>query len=299
MSALFNKYVLRRVLCPICNSLSLLMFEHLDISKKKVELFKCVNCGHGFYPNTFSEQSIKAIYENDYATEYLDDSVPHSLRKIQYKEDVSTLIALLEKSSINVNGNLSIIDIGCSSGEYLESMPKFWSKFGFEVNPAIIQILKNKKNEFIFYDNLETVSEKFDIITMRGVIEHLTDYEVLLRFFANNLKKDGFLFISATPDFNSPCAVIYKENWSQVVAPEHINQFTAASLQILLAKANLVLKSLIYPYFEGPYQNWDLDKKLFLTNLGKQTKCVSKEELRHPFPGNMMTALFQKVIFEN
>ena len=82
------------------------------------------------------------------------------------------------------------------------------------------------------------------MITLRGVIEHMQDHQPLIDLLARALRPQGLLFISATPDFSSPCAALYREQWNQIACPEHIHQFTPASLSYLLARAGLVLRAL-------------------------------------------------------
>ena len=39
------------------------------------------------------------------------------------------------------------------------------------------------------------------------------------------LKKNGYLYVSATPDFSSIGASMYKSHWNQTACPQHIHQF--------------------------------------------------------------------------
>ena len=124
---------------------------------------------------------------------------------------------------------------------------------------------------------------------MRGVIEHIQVLDKVVKNICNKIKKRGGLFITATPNFESICSILYKEQWNQVKAPEHIHHFTSASLAILFMKHGLVLKNYEFQYIDTPYQKWDMDKKIFLDN----TKKIKK--LSHAFPGNMITAYFEKI----
>ena len=144
---------------------------------------------------------------------------------------------------------------------------------------------------------MSEIEDKYDLVTMRGGIEHVGDHRNLISFLDRQLKIGGHLYICATPDFASPGAIIYKEYWGQIASPEHIHQFTPASLQILLSKANLVMKELHHPYIGTPYENWESDKLVFLENLELEnsTKSSSAERFKHAFPGNMMSVIFEKV----
>ncbi len=198
-----------------------------------------------------------------------------------------------------VPNNLSVIDIGCSSGEYLDAMPAGWQKHGYEVNPVLLNHLKSTRPDYLIFENLKEVNRKFNLVTLRGVIEHIPNHDGLLNFLERNLSDEGIVFISATPDFSRPGAVISGASWGQIVAPEHIHQFTPASLQILLSKVGLVMKSLQHPYLGTPYANWEEDKLAFLKNLeGLDLKTTGAKQsfIKHPFPGNMMSVVFQRIL---
>ena len=279
--------------CPICKGISHYRFSHKDFFGKDVRLFKCSACGHGTYDEDYSPEQFASIYKSEYAEDYVCNSESHEYRKDQYLQDLKFFSGLMQ-------GDLKVLDLGCSSGEYLDAMPLTWIKFGYEVNPELIKHLVSNRPEYRIINSLSATDEKFDLITLRGVIEHIPDHHELLEFLNRNLLIGGKLFISATPDFSSPCAMLYAENWNQIVAPEHIHQFTPASLQVLLKRAGLVMKALAHPYMGTPYENWTQNKSAFMTNVALvDNPLLEKSEndaFRHPFPGNMMSVIFEKVV---
>lgn len=242
--------------------------------------------------NSWTNSQFNSIYGVDYAADYLDSTDTHLQRRALYVLDLNVLIEFVSKE-------ISVMDYGCSSGEYLDAMPETWIKSGYEVNKELTSILKSTRAKYSIFGEVSEIEGCFDLITMRGVIEHIPDHKNLIEFLNEQLKIGGLLYISATPDFSSPCAVQYKSNWGQIVAPEHIHQFTPASLQILLSASGLVMKALYHPYLGTPYENWESDSKLYLYNNvhEKKSDFSSKESdpYRHPFPGNMMSIVFQKI----
>lgn len=276
--------------CPICRGKTSGFFKHRDLFSGTIKIYKCRDCGHGSYQKKFSSQQFNSIYQVEYAQDYLDMSEPHELRKVQYKLDLELLGKLID-------GDLNVLDIGCSSGGFLDAMPGNWTKNGQEVNPELIKHLTLARPEYKVFRELSEIRGEFDLITMRGVIEHIEEHSALISFLSGHLKPSGHLYICATPDFTSPAAIIYKQHWGQIVTPEHIHQFTPASLQILLSQAKLVLKELHHPYLGTPYENWGKDKRFFLENLEieKSALISSVNQFTHAFPGNMMSVIFEKV----
>ncbi len=178
-------------------------------------------------------------------------------------------------------------------------MPEGWEKSGYEVNPVLVKILETTHPNYAIYNNESDIQGNFDLVTLRGVIEHIPNHASLIELLNNQLRVGGFLYISATPDFSSPCAVLYKSYWGQIVTPEHIHQFTPASLQILLSKSGLVMKALYHPYIGTPYENWKTDSQDFLSNKEVADLAGANQEKlkisKHPFPGNMMSVIFEKI----
>ncbi len=281
----------KNINCVICNSLSYEFYKYKDIFKKTVTMYKCLTCGHGFHGEKYSSSQLKNIYNFEYAEGYIGSKSKKLFddRQKQYKLDIINLLSLIKKKK------LTILDYGCSTGLYLSSMPNNWLKHGYEINKTEIPYIYKNNSKVTVYNNLKDVNKKFDLITMRGVIEHMQDHSDLISFLNKRLKIGSYLYISATPDFSSPCASVYNEYWNQVMCPQHIHQFSNTSLSIMLARARLVLYDIKHEYQNTPYAKWNKDKKLFLKNIKFKGKRKFFFNTKHAFPGTMMSALFQKV----
>lgn len=272
--------------CPICAHVAYPYFSYSDFFGHDIQLAKCLNCGHGFHAHAYVSEQFDKMYAAQYARDYLtNETESFQQRQIQYSQDIDLL---LESETTRPH---RVLDFGCSSGFYLQAMPSEWKKSGLEVNPVHVAHLREKFPSFSIYSDLEDVKETFDLITLRGVIEHIPDHSTLIGFIREHLETDGLLYISATPDFSSACAALYHESWNQISCPEHIHQFTSASLCLLLARAGLVLRSLHHPYLGTPYANWEKDSRCFLDAAAGNASING----RHASCGNMMSAIFKKV----
>ena len=281
--------------CPICSGSGFKFFDHSDYFSETVSLFKCINCGHGFYSKPYTTEQLKELYQESYAENYLNQDITlNKQRHLQYSLDVELLLKI---SKLDKDSKIKVLDYGCSSGSYLDAMPALWSKSGFEVNPFHINYLRTNKPNIEVFNDLECIDGGLDLVTMRGVIEHIPVYGEVIDFLNKRLKLGATLFISATPDFSSVCASLYKEHWNQVCCPVHIHQFTATSLSLLFAQAGFVLEALHHPYQDTPYADWVNDSNDFIFNFKNSSNQAesSPKRMRHAFPGNMMSLLFRKV----
>jgi SAM-dependent methyltransferase len=281
---------MKQLTCTICKSVSYPFYEYKDFFGEPVCLFKCLNCGHGMHDRQYTAAQFSEIYRADYAADYLvKENALYQQRQVQYALDVELLLECRKFGSVRV------LDYGCSSGGYLDAMPSEWDKSGFEVNPYHIKYVRENKTHITVFDNVAEIDCQFDLITMRGVIEHIPDHTELITFLGRHLAPDGAVFITATPDISSVCATLYKGKWSQVVCPEHIHQFSSTSLSILLARAGLVLRSLNHPYIETPYADWEKDKLCFSNNFLMLSHDSNADIAPiHAFAGNMISALYEK-----
>lgn len=258
------------------------------------DLYKCNGCGHGFFhPGISGQEELNRFYDEAYAQDYSPEVQNESFikRKKQYELDLSYLREFLPDAPVNV------LDFGCSTGQFLKAMPDHWQKSGLEVNPYEIEFIrKNYKNIRVYGDVKELKPNSYDVITLRGVIEHLFAFEELFSVIRMSLKKNGTVYICATPDFNSPCSIVYRERWNQIGAPLHYHQFTAASLAILFAQNGFGLKGMHYDYIRTAYADFRADALAFVNNVKARSKNQKLQGTQHAYPGTMITAVFEDIV---
>jgi len=257
-------------------------------------MYRCTRCGHGFFsPGVESAAELATLYGASYGADYLPDPANERFRQrlTQYALDVRTLDPFLMQSRPRV------LDFGCSTGLYLKAMPDRWERCGYEINRTETDYIRSHFPELVIYNALEEVpAAAFDCVTLRGVIEHLFDFDGLFDLLDRCLCRDGMVFISATPDFDSPAARAYGAHWNQVCVPFHYHQFTAASLAHLMAYHGYALRLLEHQYLGTPYACPDRDGTAFVANVralagGRGTPA----DTTHAYPGTMLAALFARM----
>ena len=283
--------------CPICRKRAE-YWESIRGETKKTknqtfDLYKCSSCGHGFYhPGFNSEKDLIKYYDEDFAIDYNPEIMTQDfiLRRKQYIKDTELLKTYLKKRYI------TILDYGCSTGQLLEMMPCCWRKHGYEISEFKINYMrKNCKKIKVVMDLAKLKRSEYDVIVLRGVIEHLFDFKTLFGVLSRSLKKDGLIFICATPNFASPCAVLYGRDWNLLrVAPFHYHQFTPTSLSILFARHGFCMVGLHHPYLGTPYAKGS-DGGVFVRNVRRLNKNNIRGGSCHAYPGNMMSCVFKKV----
>ena len=123
-----------------------------------------------------------------------------------------------------------LLDVGAGTGDFLAvAKKKGWKVKGIE--PEISAREKaSKKGIKLYEDSTHFKSEKFDVITMWHVLEHVPDLKAQIIELELLLKKNGLLII-AVPNFKSYDAEYYKEFWAAYDVPRHLYHFSRNSFK--------------------------------------------------------------------
>lgn len=274
----FKKNLILRKKCPCCLSIK----KKVTWAKynKNFKAVRCTKCDFIYIENILNHKALNNYYDN-YIDFRLKNKIKLAQRKKMYEIDLEYL-NLYKKSG-------RLLDIGCSHGGFLKVLQKKYNSFGIDIDSEAIKIAKKNKNlkKKLFNFNLSEVKNKlgkFDIVILRGVIEHVENPKEYFKQIYKILNKNGIIFISATPNVNSPCAIVFKDRWNQFDPIQHINLFSSLTLAKLAKKFNLKLIGEHYPYLNTPYENFKIDIENFLNNKG----------VSPPFWGSMMTLVFKK-----
>lgn len=160
----------------------------------------------------------------------------------QYKRVYENFVEELEQALIDKKNNfrgLKVLDIGCFTGEFLEILKKRGADvYGIELQDDAVKIANKKLGMRVYKADVmgnEFPNMKFDIISLLGLIEHVTDPIRLLMRCSKLLKKDGILLIQ-TPNSGSFFAKVMKKYWPPYAPVEHIHLFSQKSLEIVLER---------------------------------------------------------------
>lgn len=160
-------------------------------------------------------------------------------------------------------GSGRLLDVGCGTGEFLTLFdPKKWKLTGVEVNPHLTKSLKaNFSYIHIITNTIETfiARNKFEVITLWHVLEHLTYPEDVLKKLKSFLAPNGWLFIEV-PQANSLSRILFRSEWNLLLTPEHTFFWTARALSTFLSNNGFVVKQVAFrgfmSSFTGSLGNW-------------------------------------------
>jgi|SRR3989344_4925155 len=109
-----------------------------------------------------------------------------------------------------IKDNDKLLDFGCGIGYFFDYLIK--KKKRKNVEYVGYDTARYKENyDFPFYTDLKKIKDKFDIITMFQVIEHikLEEMDKLLDWIKEHLKEDGMLIIT-TDNIENPFIIFWQ-----------------------------------------------------------------------------------------
>ena len=145
----------------------------------------------------------------------------------------------------------TLLDIGSGTGDFLSASKQYnISSIGTEPNEQARTLSRKKGNTVV--KNLDEIpNQKFDVITLWHVLEHVHDPATYLEKINSLLNENGLLLI-AVPNYKSYDCTYYKNNWAAFDVPRHLWHFSKPGMKKLLEEQNLIIttyKSLPFDSF--------------------------------------------------
>jgi len=216
---------------------------------KGYDVAVCTNCGAGYAGKIPAQSVFDAYYSAMSKYEHGERDGAVSAQDVDiFSKNADVLVPHLKISD-------SIADIGCATGALLAEFKRrgFKNVTGFDPSPACCATARRLYDIEVrpsTINGLASVTQKFDVVMMTGVLEHLCDVESSLRTLICMLKPGGRLFL-AVPD-----ASHYHKWFSapyQFFSMEHVNFFAPLSLSNLLARHGLSTSFIRrFPRYLGP-----------------------------------------------
>ncbi|MGB8887749.1 MAG: methyltransferase domain-containing protein [Candidatus Korobacteraceae bacterium] len=142
----------------------------------------------------------------------------------------------------------ALLDLGCSSGAFLESLKdEQWKLYGVEMSAESAKLAEERSGAHVFVgDVLEAPfrRESFDVITCFDVLEHLYEPRRVMAKVGEWLKPGGIFYV-LVPNIDSAEAHVFGTYWHGLELPRHLFHYSPASLRNLANKAGLSEVSLV------------------------------------------------------
>ena len=224
--------------CDLCGSSEFMNYCNLE-GKTKRSVFICKKCSLTYLYPIPSVDELNDFYRQDYRKKYSQQNFVTN-EVVAYEQKRATRVTEMVRRYFNKDTS-KILDIGCSSGTLLKNLYKLSSHcelYGIEMNDNYRKFIvdsgiANQNN--ITNDNITMYcsgqKNKFDLITIVHVLEHLKNPKDVLMSIYRLLKDDGILYVEV-PNLKTP----YNNLREKYFAIYHLTYFTDFTLRKMLEK---------------------------------------------------------------
>lgn len=259
-----NNHGFEIINCDFCNSSD---FSEIMSSKDyynqipgEYHIVKCNNCGliytnprptkqniAEYYPDNAGYYEPKAANFNNFRNRIIyriyREYMNYPGRKNFFVKILLLPVFLWIYRDIKISGipkfkkHGNLLDVGCSYGSFLYKMKYLgWSVSGLEFNKKAADYGRNylklniKNADFDFFET----NEKYDVITLRMVLEHVfSPKDTLLKVY--KLLNNNGQIIFSIPDFNGFESKLYKNYAYTLQLPTHLTHFTPETIKKYLS----------------------------------------------------------------
>ena len=146
----------------------------------------------------------------------------------------------------------SILDVGAGTGDFLKVCKKGgWKITGIEPSEKAREFAKSK-NLVLQKDISQIKDEKFDVITLWHVLEHIPNLMEYIKQLKKLLKPNGTLII-AVPNYKSYDAIYYKEYWAAFDVPRHLWHFSKKAISEIFSHVEMKVEKILPMKFDSYY----------------------------------------------
>jgi 2-polyprenyl-3-methyl-5-hydroxy-6-metoxy-1,4-benzoquinol methylase len=243
--------------CPVCDKSSFsnyLNVEDYTVSHREFTIQQCNSCYFLFTNPRPSEDEIGAYYQSqDYISHH--DEAKDVMSKIYTSVRDYTIgqkVKMINEQSLTKG---TLLDIGCGTGNFLGAIKENgWKVFGTEPDSGAREVASKRVGASIFQDIRTDAlqAQKFDVITLWHVLEHVHQLNETLEWLTKHLNENGTIII-AVPNPQSFDASKYGRFWAAYDVPRHLYHFTKGSMKQLLEKHQMYIQKILPMWFDSFY----------------------------------------------
>ncbi len=229
------------LVCPICSSnhfKPLMIARDYTVTQGDFSLQQCTTCEFVITNPRPDQNSIGQYYQSDKYISHTGSG----------KNLVDRIYLLARNYTLYSKYKLikrykalgSILDYGCGTGAFLRYMQQHnWQIAGVEPSEAAGKIA-SKATKTEIHRDLQRVTNKFDVVTLWHVLEHVHSLNEKLIEIKDHLERDGIVIV-AVPNCKSLDAKKYGAFWAGYDVPRHLWHFSISNMKILLANNGFIL----------------------------------------------------------
>ena len=253
---------------------------------------KCLDCGFVWMQSQPKPELLQKYYSDYIGRRRISNAAKMQQRSLQYEDDINFLQCFVRGGRI--------LDVGCNGGFFLNCFDNSFEKHGIEIDESAVKYAQQSYDfgaNIRCGDILETdyPDESFDVLVMRGTIEHVTKPIEVIEHCSKLLKTGGFFYITATPNVDSLAAELFRDRWSLFHPVQHLWYFSPNTLNSICLRFGMAFVSSSFPYIGTAYENYKSDLALMMDEIVAKESNIPSEQISPPFYESMMSIIFKKL----
>lgn len=199
-----------------------------------LDYLKCESCGYLFANPYYTDHCLSVFYSEYYSSIYGREGSEKKVFEGEYVNASDKIWPMLKKY---IDGHRSVLDFGCGYGGALMAFPKSWYRLGYDFDEVQLNYGRKFGLELKHIGGADESTEKFDIVMLNQVLEHVRDPVAMLKRIAKFLSANSLLYVEV-PGF--------KKVFDEAIDPRltfknaHRHHFCVATLKNVAEKAGLV-----------------------------------------------------------
>lgn len=224
-------------------------YGHVTWDELDSTWYRCGSCGSLMILPRPSKKLLQKVYEDDYLNKRLqphtgvDSRIRYSktYRPTVYAEYILTLSDL----GVTAKKVHSVLDFGCADGVFLEFAKTYFAPttklVGADISVNMLAQAKQNGWDVFLVSELASRNQKFDLITLWDVIEHLTDPGTVFAQLKNCLNPGGVIVIQ-TPRVGE-LSELFGEHWPHLLPVQHVSLATKKGMEKFATRMGLSIQS--------------------------------------------------------
>lgn len=218
--------------CPLCSSSQVFPFltapDRFHLRRDLYHLLRCQSCSGVWLARPPRPHEMGIHYDEDYHRTIMTAGETYPEKRWKRHRE---LISRYKQGG-------AILDIGCSSGAFLNTMKgPSWKLYGIEMEDSTAEKARTATGANVFVGDVADAPfppESFDVITGFDLLEHVYDPRQFVGNVKKWLKPDG-IFFTMLPNIDSWESKVFGSYWYGLELPRHLFHFSPRSLRNLMA----------------------------------------------------------------
>jgi SAM-dependent methyltransferase len=291
--------------CPVCRSSLIEPF----VNNGALIYGRCQECTHVFMNPWNGDQPVDYSGEDPLMNQYFEIVQRHREGRKPSGGQAACMDRRISFLRRFVPDSASLLDVGCSTGDFLDLAQLFFTVQGVEPNPKTWAISSRKYPVHLGYVDDLPAGAAFDVLTLNQILYSIEQPPAFFRQMAKRLKPGGMIYVN-TPNADSWSVRLFGGRANHFDGFTAVNVFTPGSLRRLAADSGLAEVALetewldiylpdLFQWLEDPsnfVHKRNLDRPDYLADCQRQDDFF--QDWNEPGflgeRGNYLVAMFKK-----